>query len=90
MLPVVEPDGRRAGRQAVLYAAALLPCTLLAAFVGVAGTVYFAIALMLGLVLLGLSVRFAVERNDASARVLFFASIIYLPLLWIAMIANHA
>ena len=25
MLPVVEPDGRRAGRQAVLYAAALLP-----------------------------------------------------------------
>jgi protoheme IX farnesyltransferase len=89
MLPVVEPDGRRAGRQAVLYAAALLPCTLLAAFVGVAGTAYFAIALVLGIVLLGLSVRFAVQRNDASARVLFFASIIYLPLLWIAMIANH-
>ena len=25
MLPVIEPDGRRTGRQAVIYAAALLP-----------------------------------------------------------------
>jgi protoheme IX farnesyltransferase len=90
MLPVVEPDGRRAGRQAVLYAAALVPCTLAATFVGVAGAVYFSIALVLGIALLVLAVRFAVQRNDATARVLFFASIIYLPLLWIAMIANHS
>ena len=31
MLPVIEPDGRRAGRQAVLYAAALLPVSLVPA-----------------------------------------------------------
>ena len=90
MLPVVEPDGRRAGRQAVLYAAALIPCTLAATFVGVAGAIYFSIALVLGIALFVLAVRFAVQRNDATARVLFFASIIYLPLLWIAMIANHS
>jgi heme O synthase-like polyprenyltransferase len=34
-------------------------------------------------------VRFARARNDGSARALFFGSIVYLPLLWIAMIADH-
>ena len=29
MLPVLEPDGRRTGRQAVLYAAALVPASLI-------------------------------------------------------------
>ena len=33
-----------------------------------------------------LAVRFARSRTDASARALFFGSITYLPLLWIAMI----
>ena len=42
-----------------------------------------------GLALLWLSVGFARARSDRSARALFFASIAYLPLLWIAMIANH-
>ena len=88
MLPVIDPDGRRAGRQAVLYAAALVPCSLVPTFVGVAGAIYFAIALVLGVALLVLAVRFAAARNDATARALFFASITYLPLLWIAMIAQ--
>jgi len=33
-------------------------------------------------------VRFASARNEATARALFYGSITYLPLLWIAMIAN--
>jgi len=90
MLPVIEPDGRRAGRQAVLYAAALVPCSLVPALVGIAGPIYLGIATILGIALLVLAVRFAAERTDATARLLFFASITYLPLLWIAMIANHA
>jgi protoheme IX farnesyltransferase len=88
MLPVIEPSGRRAGRQAVVYAAALLPASLVPALVGVSGAVYFAIAIVLSLGLLLLAVRFASTRSDASARALFFGSITYLPLLWIAMIAN--
>jgi protoheme IX farnesyltransferase len=90
MLPVIEPDGRRTGRQAVLYAAALLPMSLVPTAIGVSGWAYFTIALVLGIALLWLSVRFARARSDSSARALFFASIGYLPLLWIAMIANHA
>jgi protoheme IX farnesyltransferase len=86
MLPVVEPDGRRAGRQAAMYAAALVPVSLVPALVGVSGLMYFALALVLGVALLLLAVRFAASRTDVSARALFYGSITYLPLLWIAMI----
>jgi protoheme IX farnesyltransferase len=89
MLPVVEPDGRRTGRQAVLYAAALLPVSLVPAVVGVAGAAYFWVALVLGIALLALSIRFATTRTDLAARTLFFGSITYLPLLWAAMILAH-
>lgn len=89
MLPVVEPEGRRAGRQAVIYAAALVPVSLAPTLVGLSGTVYFAAALVLGLALFVLAVRFAQSRSEASARALFFGSIAYLPLIWIVMIANR-
>jgi protoheme IX farnesyltransferase len=88
MLPVIEPDGRRAGRQAAVYAAALLPASLMPTVAGVAGPVYLSVAVVLSLALLGLSAQFASTRSDRSARRLFFASITYLPLLWIAMIAD--
>jgi protoheme IX farnesyltransferase len=89
MLPVIEPDGRQTGRQAVLYAAALLPTSLIPAAIGLTGWPYPVIALGLGIALLCLCVRFARARSDSSARALFLASIAYLPLLWIAMIASH-
>jgi protoheme IX farnesyltransferase len=90
MLPVIEPDGRKTGRQAVLYAAALLPTSLVPGAIGLTGWPYLAIALLLGIALLWLSVGFARARSDRSARALFFASIAYLPLLWIAMMVNHS
>ena len=89
MLPVVEPDGRRTGRQAVLYAAALLPVSLVPSMVGVSGQLYFWLALVLGTGLVALAVRFASHRSDSAARALFYGSITYLPLLWAAMVLDH-
>jgi heme o synthase len=89
MLPVVEPDGRRTGRQAVIYALALLPVSLVPSFVGVSGQIYLSIAVVLGLGLVALAVNFASARTDAAARALFFGSITYLPLIWAAMILDH-
>jgi len=89
MLPVIEPDGRRTGRQALLFAAALLPVSLAPTFVGLSGWIYFSIALALSISLLILSIRFAATRSETSARWLFFGSITYLPLIWAAMILNH-
>jgi protoheme IX farnesyltransferase len=90
MLPVIESDGRRAGRAALWYALALVPTSVAPVWLGVAGAVYFGVAAVLGVAMLWLAARFAHAREDATARALFFGSITYLPLLWIAMIANHA
>jgi protoheme IX farnesyltransferase len=89
MLPVVDPGGDRAGRQALIYAAALIPISLLPSAVGVSGVPYFWAALALGLAQFWLASRFAAVRSDASARALFYGSITYLPLLWAAMILDH-
>jgi heme o synthase len=88
MLPVIDPEGRRAGRQAVAYAAALLPASLVPTFVDLSGIVYGTVAAVLGIALLALSIRFAGARTTKNARQLFFASLAYLPLIWIVMIAD--
>jgi protoheme IX farnesyltransferase len=90
MLPVLEPDGRSTGRQAALYAAALVPLSLAPTLMGMAGDVYFAGALVLGIAFLWLTIKFARTRAVQDARRVFFGSITYLPLLWILMIANKA
>jgi protoheme IX farnesyltransferase len=89
MLPVLDPAGRRAGRQAVVYATALLPMSAVPTLAGVSGTAYLIVALPLGVALVWLALRFASRRTDESARHLFLGSIAYLPILWIAMIANR-
>lgn len=89
MLPVVEPDGRSTGRQAILYCAALLPVSLAPTLAGMTGTGYFAAALVLSLLFLALTIKFARTRTIPDARRLFFGSIIYLPILWIIMIAGR-
>ena len=90
MLPVIEPDGRSTARQAVVYAAALLPLALAPTLIGISGTIYFAGALVLTLVFVAMAGRFALSRAARDARNLFFWSIIYLPILWTLMIADRA
>ena len=89
VLPVVEPSGRSTARQAVVYTAALLPVSLAPALTGLAGPLYFAVALVLGVVFLGLAIRFAFDLHRRSARYLFLGSLVYLPLIWIFMIATR-
>jgi protoheme IX farnesyltransferase len=89
LLPVLEPDGFSTARQATAYAAALLPVSLTPTLVGLTTGVYFAGALVLGLVLLGVTWRFARARSRPHARWLFVASILYLPALWGLMVATR-
>ncbi|QEG36978.1 heme o synthase [Bythopirellula goksoeyrii] len=87
MLTVVDPTGMRAGAQAVLGAAALIPVSLIPAVVPTSGSplLYLTWTLALGAILLGLSIRFAIFRDNQSARFLLRASLIYLPS-WLAML----
>ena len=89
LLPVVEPDGRSTGRQSVLYTAGLIPISLLPIAVGMATPYYLVGALTLGAILLVLSLEFASSRSTGAARRLFYGTILYLPLLWIALLADH-
>jgi len=86
MLPVVDPDGRRTGQQAVSHALALLMVSLSPFAFKMAGTFYLAAALLLGAGYLWYAIQFSRELTLARARQLFLASIIYLPLLLTAMV----
>ena len=89
LLPVLEPDGRRTGRQALLYSAALWPVSLMPTLLGLGGGFYMAVATLLGFLLIATSATFARERSTTAARRLFLFSIIYLPLLWSALVADR-
>jgi protoheme IX farnesyltransferase len=79
LLPVIEPDGRSTGRQVVTNCLALLAVGLLPTLTGLAGVIYFFVALAVGLALLGCGIGFAISRSETAARRLFFVSLIYLP-----------
>jgi protoheme IX farnesyltransferase len=89
LLPVVEPDGRRTGRQALIYTASLWPVSLLPVVIGLAGVAYMFVATVLGLLFVGLALRFARARSMPTARTLFLFSITYLPLLLGALVADR-
>jgi protoheme IX farnesyltransferase len=89
LLPVVEPDGKRTARQAVLFSAALVPVSLAPYFLGMAGVAYAVGAAAGGIALFALAGMFAMQRTNERARLLFLGSITYLPLLWVMLIANR-
>ena len=88
--PVEEPDGRSTASQIVNYSAALLPVSLLPSAVGLAGRAYLIGAVVLGVVSLLIAVRFARARTPLHARQIFYGSLIYLPILWVLMLADRA
>jgi protoheme IX farnesyltransferase len=89
MLPVLDPEGIRTGRQAILYGAALVPLSLLPSLLGLMGTVYFVGALAFGLAYLGFSFGFAASRSNPGARRLMLASLLYFPSLLLVMLVDR-
>ena len=89
MLPVVDEDLSCTGHQIVLYAMALIPASLMPVMVHMAGVTYFASAMILGLMFLSYGISCAVNKTRVDARKLFFASIVYLPLLLLVMMVDR-
>ncbi len=90
LLVVTEPDGRSAARQVLTYGAVLIPVSLVPAAIGLASPIYLAGASALGVGYLLLGARFARRRTRATALRLFLGSLIYLPLMWVLMLATRA
>ena len=71
--------GTSTGQQAVLYAVALVPVSLMTSAVGITGAVHLAGALLFGLAFLTSAVLFAREQSVTTARRLLLTSVFYLP-----------
>jgi heme o synthase len=88
MLPVVEPEGKITARQIVMFAIMLLPVSLAPFFFGVSGMIFLVGASLLGIWILWASIRVARTKTNESAKKLLLVSVIYLPLLFILMVAD--
>jgi protoheme IX farnesyltransferase len=89
MLPVVQPDGWSTVAEALFFAVIMIPVSLIPWRLGMAGTAYAVIAVALGLLYLGYTIRFAgiLRTTDETlsrmlARDLLKVSVLYLPLLF--------
>jgi len=91
MLPVVQPDGWSTVAQALFFAVAMIPVSLAPWWLGVASATYAVLALVLGLLYLAYTLRFArILREPESegrklARDLLKVSVLYLPLLFTSL-----
>lgn len=88
MLPVIESDGKLTARQIVLFAIMLFPVSLAPFFLGISGWIFLVGGSLLGVWFLWASVRSARAKSIPQARRLLMASVIYLPLLFILMVAD--
>jgi heme o synthase len=81
MLPVGDEGFKVSTRQILLYSFTLVPVTLVPVSLGMVGVSYSFVAILLGIVFCGFGINWARNRTRANARHLFFASIVYLPVL---------
>jgi protoheme IX farnesyltransferase len=89
MLPVVDPDGRATCRQILVGCLTLLPIGLAPAAIGMSGRLYFAGALIAGAAFLAFGLALTLRRTRWHARALFFASLVYLPLVFALMLVDR-
>jgi protoheme IX farnesyltransferase len=81
VLPVVDWSGKSTGMHSVTNCLALLPVALMPTLIGMAGRVYFAVALVLSVAFLGSAIALMRSGTPRDARRLLLASLAYLPLL---------
>lgn len=89
MLGVEDPDAHQTRVHSVLYASALLPASLFPVAIGLSGWIYLAVALVLGVVYGVAALRFWFNADVSSARRLFRVSLLYLPILLLALTVDR-
>lgn len=90
MVSTADANGGTTFLYASLYAAALLPVSLVPALLGMVGSVYFVGAALLSAWFLFASGRAATRCSAINARRLFRLSLAYLPLLLVLMAVNRS
>ncbi|MBI1986090.1 MAG: protoheme IX farnesyltransferase, partial [Rhodospirillales bacterium] len=88
MMPVIAGE-RETKRQMLVYTALLLPATLLPVWIGMSGALYGIAAVMLGFGFAGHVWRVWKDEDGSRARPMFFFSIFYLFLIYVALLADR-
>ncbi len=89
LLPTVEPTGRSTGRHIFVNALALMGVGLLPTIAGMAGWAYFLTAMVMGAAMLAAAARSALQRSEAAARLLLRTSLVYVPVVLVAMVLDR-
>jgi protoheme IX farnesyltransferase len=89
ILSTVDPSGRSSARHALAFGLLLVPVSVLPTFLGTAGFVYAAGALLLSAWFAGTTVRFFRETTDKAAKSMFLASIAWLPAIVVLLLADR-
>lgn len=89
MLPIIDKNGELTARMSVITSLCLVPLTLLMVIEGLSGILFGIVGSILGVWLSGKAIVFWRNRDENTARKLFYATIIYLPILFVAMIIDH-
>jgi protoheme IX farnesyltransferase len=89
MLPVVR-GAAETRKQIVIYTVIMIVTTLLPLVTGTSGAIYLALALGLGGWFLYDAIRLMREQTQRAARRLYLYSLLYLALLFLALVIDHA
>ncbi len=85
-----DETGARSASQSVFFCIVLLLVSGIPAFLGVVSSIYLAVELVLNGLFIFAAMRFLRTQATADARRLFLASIIYLPLLLLALVLTKS
>lgn len=88
MLPVVS-GVLETKRQILLYTVLLLPVSLIPWWVGIASIVWGALAVVFGLAFIGFAIKVWMDETDRAPRQMFRFSLLYLAVLFAALIVDN-
>lgn len=89
MLPKNDETGRKTSLWALACTLLLYPVTVAMFVMDVSGIIFLVLSLLLATVFLFYSIKFLRERTKENSRKLMFASIAYLPLVWVAVFIDR-
>ena len=90
MLPVVEPDGASTAHRIFWISLALVPLSLMPSLFGLTGPLYLVGAQLAGFGFAWFCSQVLENRSKQRARNVLLASVIYLPVLYVFLVADRA
>jgi protoheme IX farnesyltransferase len=89
MLPKNDETGRKTSLWAISCTILLYPVSIAMYLMDISGMIFLVLSLVLATVFLFYSIKFLRERTRQNSRKLMFASIAYLPLVWVAVFIDR-